>query len=684
MEGCGPVTQDAGDDVVDAGFIVDMTARVQEGNCRAFELPSNDPFLPKLHQIGNSLDDIASHLTPKGGVSFYPRNMGKNPSTLVKSLCSRIEEKYTSDEQSLVYLANSLSVTINIPIQKVPQQVVCDVCIVSQSAPVVVMTLVGKNSEAPELVDYNLQITKGFVSQVRNFTDEHFSALYGVLQESDLASEASFQTAIERIRSHSSSFCIPDSLSMNEEKFRDIVKALAASVAVSKALQVIKSPAPEAVDEADFEDEEEGGLWLLTKDQFVLLTENIDTSGMVVVWASTHTGSSTLLMEVASRLQQSGNTLLVSGSKAVCESARHNQVCYRVVSSADFLQLQANIGGMLAEFEHIVAEDIPEVMLHGARNSHVWLCMKVKENTTPKGNAASPKSPVFVSMNGRPPLSPTTATAVAGKDPVYRTTISFSLPVDTHEPWVYDFTVVTDNNKKVIVAIDRPNCRIKCFYTEDGEIRTSYLSVDKDTTGITNIDNRVALTVPKSRLIRVISVIPDLHPHSIIPTQRRYYDIATLGFQKMAVSAPLDGRPCVDIIDYSGNILKSIATYDEGQTLFNHPLTVQTIFPNKVLVYDKHNGSIVCVSERGQLLFRYIHERKLENPCGMTVTPAGDILVADSRQHRVIHINQEGKFMRNILTRPNGMVFPYRVCCDGTGVLYVATHYKEVKLYEFK
>ncbi|XP_046580904.1 uncharacterized protein LOC124288428 isoform X2 [Haliotis rubra] len=656
-----------------------MTARVKEENCRDFDLPSNDPFLPNLHQIGKSLDDIASHLTPKGGVSFYPRNMRRNPSELVKNLCSRIEESYGSDQQSLVYLANSLSVTINIPVHKVPCEVVCDVCIVSQSAPVVVVTLVKQYPEA--LMEYNLLITKGLVSRVRNFTDEHFSALYGVLQESDVVSDASFQDAIERIKSSSSSFCIPDSLSMNDDKFRNILKALAASIALSKAVQATKSSSTEAVDEANFEDEQD--LWFLTKDQFVLLTENIDTSGMVVVWASQHTGSSTLLMEVASRLQQSGNTLLVSGSEVVCKSARSNQVCHRVLSSTDFLQLQADTGGVLADLEHIVAEDVPEAMLHDARKCHVWLCLKVKESTTPKVSAPLPRAPVYVSTNGATPSRPGPAATVAGKDPVHIITINFDLPVDSMDAWVYDFTVVTASNKKIIVAIDKPNCRIKGFRREDGEIQTSYLSMDKDTTGITNIDDRVALTVPKSRLIRVIEVLPDLHPHSIIHTQRRYYDIATLGFQKMAVSAPLDGRPCVDIIDYSGNILKSIATDTEGQNLFNHPLTVQTIFPNKILVYDKQNGAIVCVSERGQLLFRYIQEKRLENPCGMTVTPAGDILVADSRQQLVVHLSEEGKFVRNILTRRD-IVFPYRLCCDDTGVLYAASHYKEVRLFEFK
>ncbi|XP_067656262.1 uncharacterized protein [Haliotis asinina] len=673
------VRQDSGDDVLDSGFIVDMTARIKEENCRDFELSSNDPFLPNLHQIGNSLDDIANHLTPRGGVSFYPRNMRKNPSELVKNLCSRIEKNYGSDQQSLVYLANSLSVTINIPVHKVPREVVCDVCIVSQSAPVVVVTLVKKYPEALDLVEYNLLITKGLVSQVRNFTDEHFSAMYGVLQESDVVSDASFQDAIERIKSSSSSFCIPDSLSMNEDKFRNILKALAASIAVSKAVQATKSSSTEATDGANFEDED---LWFLTKEQFVLLTENIDTSGMVVVWASQHTGSSTLLMEVASRLQQSGNTLLVSGSEVVCKSARNKRVCYRVLSSKDFRQLRADTGGMLAEFEHIVAEDVPEAMLHNARKSHVWLCLKLKEKT-PKASAQPPRAPVFDTRNGASVSKPGPAATVRGKDPAHITTISFDLPVDSMDPWVYDFTVVTANNKKIIVAIDKPNCRIKGFCRENGEVQTSYLSVDKDTTGITNIDDKVALTVPKSRLIRFIEVLPEFVPVSIIHTQRRYYDIATLAFEKMAVSAPHDGLPCVDIIDYSGNILKSIATDNEGQNFFSHPLTVQAIFPNKILVYDKQNGAIVCVSERGQLLFRYIQEKRLENPCGMTVTPAGDILVADSRQCLVVHLSQEGKLVRNILTRRD-IVFPYRLCCDDTGLLYVASHYKEVRLFEFK
>ncbi|XP_046573355.1 uncharacterized protein LOC124281362 isoform X2 [Haliotis rubra] len=362
--------------------IISLKENLKRRVVNEVKLPSGDVFTRPLKQLGNALNDIHGLLTKdKLRMHVYPPYMA-DLSKVQTNLEDRIAETFPSGKAGLVYLALSLGVSLDLDVRmKQPHEVMFDACVIpTNGAPMVLTVVKGDAKKTNAISKYNLYVAKALIRAVRKFTNENFNALHGVLTADDMSSSEKFSKAYVSIDKESSCFCIPESLSMSDVKYASITKAFAAVASSTKVVQILSS--------------ENTGVtqtWFLTQEQFVALSENIDKN-VVIVGAESGTGSTTLMLEVASRLERSGCTLLVSSSPDLCKTVRKHKLCSRVMVANTFHKHMSQHKTLPARVKHVVCEGnwSPETDCGG----RVW-CFLVKRETdrSPVQDFACPETP---------------------------------------------------------------------------------------------------------------------------------------------------------------------------------------------------------------------------------------------------------------------------------------------------
>ncbi len=204
----------------------------------------------------------------------------------------------------LCYVARSLAPVVNVDAGTAPlgPAVLCDLCIITSVRSTLILTVVDEVSDAATSTTarYNHALSRGIVGAVLDFTQENFSVSNGILKKSDLHDQESFADRIQTIEKNSSKYCVSDSLNMTESKCLTIVTAFL------RAVTVIRNTSIFSTNETRREE-----LWFLTKEQFVVLTENLGSCA-VFVDAVSSSGYTLLMVELANRLEKIGRTMLIS------------------------------------------------------------------------------------------------------------------------------------------------------------------------------------------------------------------------------------------------------------------------------------------------------------------------------------------------------------------------------------
>ncbi|XP_048251178.1 uncharacterized protein LOC125379159 [Haliotis rufescens] len=277
---------------------------------------------PHVRQIRQSIDDIEHHVLNAGGMCVYPTHGDPNDDT---GICRLVLERVKSGlfRSGVAYTAKRMNVSANIDAEPRPTEALYDAILFVPDEPPTVFTVIcdkitrRKHSEA---LQYNQSIAKGIVAAVRKYTDEQFSVVFGLLREAELSDDVRFKKAIDRIHAKTSQLAVPLALSMFEKKFRKVLRAFLLSLAVTDCVRRTDA---------------ENSLWVLTTEQFRVLTENIDHKH-VTVNTRPSCGGTVLLLEVAKRLQRSGPTMIVTKSDVLAEQARTQSVCEYVFNADQF------------------------------------------------------------------------------------------------------------------------------------------------------------------------------------------------------------------------------------------------------------------------------------------------------------------------------------------------------------
>ncbi|XP_048253816.1 protein wech-like [Haliotis rufescens] len=258
--------------------------------------------------------------------------------------------------------------------------------------------------------------------------------------------------------------------------------------------------------------------------------------------------------------------------------------------------------------------------------------------------------------------------------PVLQDTINVRVAGDGKAVDATDVTVLVVNGTDTVVVTDYNNTNVKSFYTRNNKACHSKLSLSSGPYGVTKVKhNLVAVTVPNSFQIVTVEVNPDLVLLSTITTRKQYIGLTSLTSSTLAAGS--QSPPCVDILDMSGHVLRSISPLHNANNILQCPNFLCTTRKGDILVTDCESKCVVCLTPGGDVVFTYSPpgDTTLTFPCGITSTSTGDILVTDNSRDRIIHLTESGEFVRNILTSQDGIQDPWGVCLDGRGCMYVCS-----------
>ncbi|XP_046357836.2 uncharacterized protein LOC124136087 [Haliotis rufescens] len=263
--------------------------------------------------------------------------------------------------------------------------------------------------------------------------------------------------------------------------------------------------------------------------------------------------------------------------------------------------------------------------------------------------------------------------------PVLHHTIDCKEDGDGKDPSVRDVTVLTVDGIKVTVVADYNNKILKTYYTSNFKSFHNQLLLSNYPWQIAKLCKiQIAVSVPSRMEIVTVNVTPDPVLLSTIKTSKQYFALASLSPSQLAAGTDRQSHS-VDILDMTGRILRSINTGVIGNQ--DH---IHVTRNNNLIVSERDVKSLVSVTSEGAAVFTYTPtgDRALTYPWGITTTSTGDILLVDYGSHKVIQLTQSGQFVRDVLTRQDGLEHPVGVCLDGDGLLYV-TSARYVKVFKF-
>ncbi|XP_046573321.1 uncharacterized protein LOC124281329 [Haliotis rubra] len=268
--------------------------------------------------------------------------------------------------------------------------------------------------------------------------------------------------------------------------------------------------------------------------------------------------------------------------------------------------------------------------------------------------------------------------------PVLQDTVKVRVPSDNDNAYPADVTVLMVKGTDTMVVTDNNNMSVKSFYTRNKKQGHSKLSLGRKPWGITRLKhNQVAVTVPEAWLIVTVEVNPDLELLSTITTSKQYWGITSLTPSTLAASS--QSPPCVDVLDMSGHVMRSICPLHYGNSILRYPNFLCTNGTGNILVSDSGTACVLCVTPKGEVVFTYCptDDTAPRVPRGITSAGTGDILVSYDSLDRVIHLTKSGQFVRNTLTSRDGVWYPYGLCISDH-LLYVChVMTREIRVFKF-
>ncbi|XP_071079111.1 E3 ubiquitin-protein ligase TRIM56-like [Haliotis cracherodii] len=266
---------------------------------------------------------------------------------------------------------------------------------------------------------------------------------------------------------------------------------------------------------------------------------------------------------------------------------------------------------------------------------------------------------------------------------VLRDAIDIRIHGDKETPDPADVTVLVVHGVETLVVTDYNNHSLKSFYTKKDKPQHSKLDFSSAPHSVTRLrDNQVAVSFFSHNEIVIVRVTPDLVLQTRVTTKKKYTCLIALGPTTLA--AGCEDLSCVDILDVSGRVMRSLSRFKSGKNLICNPSFLCPTDRGNILVSDAGSHSVYCITPEGDTVFTYTPtgERGLGSTQGITTTSTGHILVADYPTHKVILLTPAGEFVRDLLTSQDGLHDPYGICHDGNTV-YVCTERNQILAFQW-
>lgn len=133
----------------------------------------------------------------------------------------------------------------------------------------------------------------------------------------------------------------------------------------------------------------------------------------------------------------------------------------------------------------------------------------------------------------------------------------------------------------------------------------------------------------------------------------------------------------------AGKEKQNIQRNNKGHKVFGFPYYITENANGDICTSDLNRHAVVVVTASGKQRFSYANPGSGFVPRGLCTDVLGHILVCDYGSKTVHMLDQNGQFMRILLTKHQGVDHPCCVCVDAEYNLYIGQLNKTVLVYKY-
>ena len=256
--------------------------------------------------------------------------------------------------------------------------------------------------------------------------------------------------------------------------------------------------------------------------------------------------------------------------------------------------------------------------------------------------------------------------------------LSGQLEMDKRNPDLSDIVTLDLQSCTAMVVTDFINKSVKYFYYNNAGSWYDVVPMKSGPLGVTQTSpSAIAVTLPESRQMCFIEMHPDVRVSSIY-TPKEYYKVSLLNSSSLVVSATFPNA--VDIIDFTGTIVKSISSVQMHQKIFERPYHLSVTPSGDILVSDYFLKALVCIGVTGRVRWVY-KSQKVGSPQGVACDSSGTVYLADCSQNAVIQLTSDGQYQQNIIKEDDGLCQPVAVHVHESGRIYVTQKNGTIKVF---
>ena len=195
-------------------------------------------------------------------------------------------------------------------------------------------------------------------------------------------------------------------------------------------------------------------------------------------------------------------------------------------------------------------------------------------------------------------------------------------------------------------------------------------------------DKNVIITLPDTKQLQYIQVLPQLKTCRIVQLDTECYGIDVFGDEIYTTQCDDLGQGEVRVLDLNGNMKRKL----QSSLNFDHPdyITVSTS-GKKIFVSDGGNSTarVTCMTADGNIVYQY-NDMELVVPCGMYVDADDNILVCDVGSDSVHVIMANGKKYGTLLTSSDGISRPRSIAYRETDDTLLVGCYETANVMIYK
>lgn len=244
------------------------------------------------------------------------------------------------------------------------------------------------------------------------------------------------------------------------------------------------------------------------------------------------------------------------------------------------------------------------------------------------------------------------------------------------QPWITGMTVLSPDT---LLLADFENNSVKRYDLEKRSFKPE-IKMENSPWDITALSHeRAAVTLPDDRSIRIIFPENPSVVSKKVKTTNKCYGVSFVA-EKLVVSYICPSM--VEIMDFHGNVLKTVERDEENNPLFKTPEYV-TVSMEVIYVSDFENVTIAKLNLEGKVLHT-IKDRRLRCPRGIAVA-GNNLLVCNSdKGFPTLELITENRRVITLLSNKNVTNIPQTVCyCSSRHLLCVSTNVKGLPVRVF-